>query len=225
MFAHEFFRNAVLAGTFVALACGVVGYFVVLRAQVFAGDALSHVAFTGALAAAAAGLDTRIGLFGRRSPSRSCSALSAGAQGPTMSRSGSSSPGSSAWASSSSRFQPGAAAANGCSAPVPCLARSSGSAQATPASPRWSALASSRRAGDRPAAAVRQLRPGSRGRAWGSRRTLGLGFLRSWARPRQRRRRQSARCCCSACSPRQPAPRNGSRPTPTSVSRYPPCWA
>jgi zinc/manganese transport system permease protein len=63
MFAHEFFRNAFLAGTFVALACGLVGYFVVLRAQVFAGDALSHVAFTGALAAAAAGIDTRIGLF------------------------------------------------------------------------------------------------------------------------------------------------------------------
>jgi len=63
MFAHEFFRNALLAGTFIALACGVVGYFVVLRAQVFAGDALSHVAFTGALAAAAAGIDTRIGLF------------------------------------------------------------------------------------------------------------------------------------------------------------------
>ena len=34
-----------------------------LRAQVFAGDALSHVAFTGALAAAAAGVDLRIGLF------------------------------------------------------------------------------------------------------------------------------------------------------------------
>src|SRR4029077_11970200 len=63
MFAHEFFRNALLAGSFVALACGSVGYFVVLRAQVFAGDALSHVAFTGALAAAAAGLDTRVGLF------------------------------------------------------------------------------------------------------------------------------------------------------------------
>ena len=63
MFAHEFFRNALLAGTFIALACGLVGYFVVLRAQVFAGDALSHVAFTGALAAAAAGIDTRIGLF------------------------------------------------------------------------------------------------------------------------------------------------------------------
>jgi zinc/manganese transport system permease protein len=63
MFAHEFIRSAFLAGTFVALACGLVGYFVVLRAQVFAGDALSHVAFTGALAAAAAGVDARIGLF------------------------------------------------------------------------------------------------------------------------------------------------------------------
>jgi zinc/manganese transport system permease protein len=63
MFAHEFIRNAFLAGSFIAVACGLVGYFVVLRAQVFAGDALSHVAFTGALAAAAAGIDTRIGLF------------------------------------------------------------------------------------------------------------------------------------------------------------------
>ena len=63
MFAHEFMRNAFLAGTFVALACGVAGYFVVLRSQVFAGDALSHVAFTGALAAAAVGVDVRLGLF------------------------------------------------------------------------------------------------------------------------------------------------------------------
>jgi zinc/manganese transport system permease protein len=63
MLAHEFMRNAFLAGTFVALACGLVGYFVVLRGQVFAGDALSHVAFTGALAAAAAGIDVRLGLF------------------------------------------------------------------------------------------------------------------------------------------------------------------
>ncbi len=63
MFSHEFVRNAFLAGTAIALACGLVGYFVVLRAQVFAGDALSHVAFTGALAAAAAGIDLRIGLF------------------------------------------------------------------------------------------------------------------------------------------------------------------
>lgn len=63
MFAHEFMRNAFLAGTFVSLACGLIGYFVVLRGQVFAGDALSHVAFAGALAAAAIGVDIRIGLF------------------------------------------------------------------------------------------------------------------------------------------------------------------
>lgn len=63
MFAQEFVRNAFLAGTGIALACGLLGYFVVLRAQVFAGDALSHVAFTGALAAAAAGVNTSVGLF------------------------------------------------------------------------------------------------------------------------------------------------------------------
>jgi len=63
MFAHEFMRNALVAGTFVGLACGLVGYFVVLRAQVFAGDALSHVAFTGAVAAAALGYDLLAGLF------------------------------------------------------------------------------------------------------------------------------------------------------------------
>jgi zinc/manganese transport system permease protein len=63
MLGQEFMRNALLAGTFVALACGVIGWFVVLRGQVFAGDALSHVAFPGALAAAAAGADTRVGLF------------------------------------------------------------------------------------------------------------------------------------------------------------------
>jgi zinc/manganese transport system permease protein len=63
MFAHDFVRNAYLAGTFIALACGFVGWFVVLRGQVFAGDALSHVAFVGAVAAAVLGLDERVGLF------------------------------------------------------------------------------------------------------------------------------------------------------------------
>jgi zinc/manganese transport system permease protein len=63
MFAHEFVRNAYLAGTFVALACGTIGWFVVLRGQVFAGDALSHVAFVGAIGAAVVGVDERIGLF------------------------------------------------------------------------------------------------------------------------------------------------------------------
>ncbi len=63
MFAHDFVRDAYLAGTFIALACGTVGWFVVLRAQVFAGDALSHVAFVGAIAAAVVGLDEVVGIF------------------------------------------------------------------------------------------------------------------------------------------------------------------
>ena len=63
MFTHPFIRYALVAGTGIAAACGLVGYFVVLRSQVFSGDALSHVAFTGALAALAFGLDARLGLF------------------------------------------------------------------------------------------------------------------------------------------------------------------
>jgi zinc/manganese transport system permease protein len=64
MLSHPFMRNAFLAGTAIAVASGLVGYFVVLRSQVFGADALSHVAFTGALAALAVGLDVRVGLFG-----------------------------------------------------------------------------------------------------------------------------------------------------------------
>jgi zinc/manganese transport system permease protein len=63
MFTQPFMQHALLAGTAVALAAGPVGYFLVLRAQVFTADALSHVAFTGALASLAAGVDARIGLF------------------------------------------------------------------------------------------------------------------------------------------------------------------
>ncbi len=63
MLSQEFIRLALLAGTPIALASGAIGYFVVLRRQVFAGDALSHVAFTGALAAVAVGIDIRFGLY------------------------------------------------------------------------------------------------------------------------------------------------------------------
>jgi zinc/manganese transport system permease protein len=63
MLSLPFIRHALLAGTAIALLSGLAGYFVVLRGQVFAGDMLSHVAYTGALAALAAGLDPRVGLF------------------------------------------------------------------------------------------------------------------------------------------------------------------
>jgi zinc/manganese transport system permease protein len=63
MLSHPFLRYAFLTGTATALASGLVGYFVVLRGQVFTGDALSHVAFTGALAALVAGIDLLAGLY------------------------------------------------------------------------------------------------------------------------------------------------------------------
>ena len=63
MLSHPFMQHALLAGTSIAVLSGLVGYFVVLRGQVFAGDALSHVAYAGALAALAAGVDLRFGLF------------------------------------------------------------------------------------------------------------------------------------------------------------------
>ena len=63
LLGHPFLQHAVTAGTAIAVLSGLVGYFVVLRGQVFAGDALSHVAYAGALAALAAGVDLRIGLF------------------------------------------------------------------------------------------------------------------------------------------------------------------
>ncbi|MFX0578932.1 metal ABC transporter permease [Nocardia nepalensis] len=63
MLSHPFIIHALTAGTAVAILCGLVGYFVVQRGAVFAGDALGHVAYTGAMAALAAGIDPRIGLF------------------------------------------------------------------------------------------------------------------------------------------------------------------
>ncbi|MFI6684805.1 metal ABC transporter permease [Streptomyces sp. NPDC050485] len=63
-FSHPYFTHALLAGTAIALAAGLTGHFLVLRAQVFTGDALSHVAFAGALGALAIGWDPRLGLFG-----------------------------------------------------------------------------------------------------------------------------------------------------------------
>lgn len=63
MLAFDFMRNAFLAGGSIALAAGLVGYFVVVRNQVFSADALGHVAFTGGLGALLAGLDLLVGVF------------------------------------------------------------------------------------------------------------------------------------------------------------------
>ncbi len=63
LFQHAFVRYAFLAGSMVAIVSGLVGYFVVLRGQAFAAEALSHIGFTGATAAALLGISSLEGMF------------------------------------------------------------------------------------------------------------------------------------------------------------------
>jgi zinc/manganese transport system permease protein len=63
MLAQEFMRNAFLAGGSIAISAGLVGYFVVLRNQVFTSDALGHVAFTGGLGGLLAGIPLMLAVF------------------------------------------------------------------------------------------------------------------------------------------------------------------
>ena len=63
MLVYDFMRQALLAGTILSIVVGLVGYFVVLRHQAFAGEALSDVAFTGALGGAAFGINPFVSLI------------------------------------------------------------------------------------------------------------------------------------------------------------------
>ncbi len=47
LLAHEFIRNAVLAGVAAAVLCGVIGTFVVVKRLVFVSGGISHAAFGG----------------------------------------------------------------------------------------------------------------------------------------------------------------------------------
>lgn len=62
MFEYDFMRDAFAASGIVALVAGLTGYFLVLRAQAFAGHALGHIGFTGATGAVLIGLDPLWGL-------------------------------------------------------------------------------------------------------------------------------------------------------------------
>jgi zinc/manganese transport system permease protein len=64
MFEYEFMRNAFAASGIVAVLAGIVGYFLVLRGQTFAGHALSHVGFTGATGAVLVGASPLWGMVG-----------------------------------------------------------------------------------------------------------------------------------------------------------------
>ncbi len=61
--AFPFMVNALEAGTIVAVMAGVVGWFMVLRHQTFAGHTLSLMAFPGAAGALLIGLSAAAGYF------------------------------------------------------------------------------------------------------------------------------------------------------------------
>jgi zinc/manganese transport system permease protein len=63
MFAYEFMTNAFVAAGIVAVVSGLVGYFLVIRGQTFAGHALSHIGFAGATGAGLIGLAPLWGLL------------------------------------------------------------------------------------------------------------------------------------------------------------------
>ncbi len=63
LLSYDFMRQALLAATILSFIAGLVGYFVVLRHQTFAGEALSDVAFTGALGGAALGFNPLLSLL------------------------------------------------------------------------------------------------------------------------------------------------------------------
>jgi zinc/manganese transport system permease protein len=63
LFAYHFMQNALLAGTIVAVIGGLVGWFMVLRGQSFAGHTLSQVGFPGAAGAALVGVSPAAGLL------------------------------------------------------------------------------------------------------------------------------------------------------------------
>jgi zinc/manganese transport system permease protein len=63
MFAYEFMTNAFAAAGIVAVVSGLVGYFLVMRGQTFAGHALSHIGFAGATGAGLIGIAPLWGLL------------------------------------------------------------------------------------------------------------------------------------------------------------------
>lgn len=59
---EPFMRNAFIGGVLVAIAGGLIGYFVVIREGEFAAHALGHIGFPGATGAVLLGLSPTLGL-------------------------------------------------------------------------------------------------------------------------------------------------------------------
>ncbi len=58
----DFMRNALIGGSLVAVAAGLLGYFVITRSNAFAAHALAHIGFPGATGAILVGAPITLGL-------------------------------------------------------------------------------------------------------------------------------------------------------------------
>jgi len=58
----DFIRNALIGGSLVAVAAGLLGYFVITRQNAFAAHALAHIGFPGATGAILVGAPVTLGL-------------------------------------------------------------------------------------------------------------------------------------------------------------------
>jgi zinc/manganese transport system permease protein len=63
LFDFPFMVNALRAGTIVAVTAGVIGWFMVLRRQAFAGHTLAVIGFPGGAGAVYLGLSAQLGFF------------------------------------------------------------------------------------------------------------------------------------------------------------------
>ena len=63
IFQYPFIQNAFLAGSIVAVAAALLGYFLVIRGLTFAGHALSNIGFSGAAGAVLLGVQPVYGLL------------------------------------------------------------------------------------------------------------------------------------------------------------------
>ncbi|EST10392.1 metal ABC transporter permease [Sporolactobacillus laevolacticus] len=63
MFQYDFMQHAFIAGTLIAVMCGVIGVFIIARSLSFIAHTISHIGFAGAAFAAFAGIDPLIGLL------------------------------------------------------------------------------------------------------------------------------------------------------------------
>jgi zinc/manganese transport system permease protein len=63
LFSYQFMVNALEAGTIVAVMAGVVGWYMVLRRQSFAGHTIAVMSFPGAAGAALVGVPSALGYY------------------------------------------------------------------------------------------------------------------------------------------------------------------